>query len=122
MKPAAAWKRKDFFDDIASGICDFLLCSEKIGCVNYEQQTSYGRSSFLREAASEAPIEEARVVRSVILEFPPEYGSVKLFRNADVLDGHLDVIDLVLMFFLAHETDCMDPDLVRIVNIGQVCG
>src|SRR5215831_9969440 len=74
----------------------------KVPCVNHQQQTLHRRGLLRPEPACEASVEKAGVLRSVVLEFPSEYRFIKSFRGSDILHGHFNVVDLVLVLCLAH--------------------
>jgi len=54
------------------------------------------------KASAEPTVKEARVLGTVVFEFPPENTGVKLLGPRQVLGRQLNIVDLVVRFGLTH--------------------
>src|SRR5437867_11083723 len=102
MKPAAARERVGLSDDLPARLLDLRFDRLELSGVDHHQRISGPDGRVLCEAAAQAAILEARVVRSVILEPPAEGLLIEFLGPAQIGRAELDVVDPPVLIALRH--------------------
>src|SRR5437773_1042012 len=121
MKPAAARERVRLSDDLPARLLDLRFDRLELSGVDHHQRISGPDGRVLCEAAAQAAILEARVVRSVILKLPAEDLLVELLGPAHVGRAEFDVIDPPVMIGLRHRASfSVERDVPGECRLGHV--
>src|SRR3989442_534370 len=100
MEPAAAGERVSVSDDLPARLRDLGFDVFQPGGVDHHERIGGPDGRVLREAAAQAAILKAGIVRSVILERPAEDLLIELLGPADIGCAELDIIDLPVVVAL----------------------
>ena len=98
MKTSAAGKREDLAGDLPAGSDDSFTDGFKLGGVDDDQWMGWPVLRIGVDATSQTAVRDVRVVRSIVLERPPEYLVEKLFRAHKLIDvsrWELDQVDVI---------------------------
>src|SRR5882762_2181286 len=102
MEPPAARECVGLADDLPACLCDLRFDRVELDRVHHDEWIGRPHGRVLREAAAQAPILEARVVGSVILESPAEHLLIEFPGPAHIGRTELDVVDPPVLVALRH--------------------
>src|SRR5467141_1259645 len=104
MEPPAARECVGLADDLPACLRDLRFDRVELDSVHHDEWIGRPHGRVLREAAAQAPILEARVVGSVILESPAEHLLIEFPGPAHIGRTELDVVDPPVLVALRHPT------------------